>query len=402
MPVINCPKCQGKLRFPEDSPPRRVKCPTCGNTFLSSDGMPKPAADAAKSSRDRDEEDDDRPSKSRSRRSRDDEDDDRPSRSRARRDLEDDEDDRPSRSRRNRDDDDEDYDGRPSRRRRGDRTWDDDRPRRRDADPETIEGRFDRAGLACMLTFIGGWLHVAAMGMMVFIALLEWAGIREGLMVFAILAGLLGLGHWLTSAVGLGFLISGPRNHGALALSIATAATAFLHLVLLIVVSTSRDPGALAMRTADFSWGAFPTQAHRLATLLFFAVGYGGAGGGVAVGGGLLIAIFASLAEAARMILLLLALRAVMLNARDHSGARTCLKAVIGYAIGVGALLGVGLLFGLILTMLLSDGPKQDLIASVRAVGSLFILIVFLVITGLGVGTTLIIKSVKNRIDYRR
>ena len=39
MPIITCPKCQGKLRFPDDSPPRRVKCPTCGHTFMSSEGI---------------------------------------------------------------------------------------------------------------------------------------------------------------------------------------------------------------------------------------------------------------------------------------------------------------------------------------------------------------------------
>ena len=38
MPIITCPKCQGKLRFPDDSPARRVKCPTCGNVIQSTEG----------------------------------------------------------------------------------------------------------------------------------------------------------------------------------------------------------------------------------------------------------------------------------------------------------------------------------------------------------------------------
>ena len=38
MPIITCPKCKGKLRFPDDTPARRVKCPTCGNVFMSSEG----------------------------------------------------------------------------------------------------------------------------------------------------------------------------------------------------------------------------------------------------------------------------------------------------------------------------------------------------------------------------
>jgi hypothetical protein len=38
MPIIACPNCKGKLRFPDDSPPRRVKCPTCGHVFQSNSG----------------------------------------------------------------------------------------------------------------------------------------------------------------------------------------------------------------------------------------------------------------------------------------------------------------------------------------------------------------------------
>ena len=47
MPIIACPNCQGKLRFPEDTPPRRVKCPTCGHVFLSSAGADPKAPVAA-------------------------------------------------------------------------------------------------------------------------------------------------------------------------------------------------------------------------------------------------------------------------------------------------------------------------------------------------------------------
>lgn len=175
MAVISCPNCQGKLRFPDDSPARKVKCPTCGNSFMAGPGgpifekaepvpQPKPPASKPpepvkpevkkkvesdfdivddKPSRSRRDEDDTPRSKRRdddddnrepNRRKLDDEDDDRP-RSRRR-----DEDDRPrskqqdddDRARKKRGRDDDDDDDRPrSRRRDVDDDEDDDRPRSR-------------------------------------------------------------------------------------------------------------------------------------------------------------------------------------------------------------------------------------------------------------------------------
>ena len=164
MPIITCPKCQGKLRFPDDTPARRVKCPTCGNVFMSTEGAdpstasptapPKPAdsrseftSDGDRSRRRRDE-DDDRDRDRRSRRRNDDDDDrDRDRRSRRRNDDDDrrprrrDEDDDRDR-RRDREDDDDD------RRRRPRRDDDYDR-RRREPDPAALEDQFNRAGLSC-------------------------------------------------------------------------------------------------------------------------------------------------------------------------------------------------------------------------------------------------------------
>src|SRR5215216_5042514 len=107
MAVISCPNCQGKLRFPDDSPPRRVKCPACAQSFMagpqgpitgdetatatgktseaepvSSPAKPKDADDfevvdegkPSRTSRRDDDDDDDRDRK----RKRDDDDDDRP------------------------------------------------------------------------------------------------------------------------------------------------------------------------------------------------------------------------------------------------------------------------------------------------------------------------------------
>ena len=33
--VVNCPQCERKLRVPEDLLGKKVKCPTCGNTFTA-------------------------------------------------------------------------------------------------------------------------------------------------------------------------------------------------------------------------------------------------------------------------------------------------------------------------------------------------------------------------------
>src|SRR5262245_5341223 len=269
MPVITCPKCKGKLRFPDDSPARRVKCPTCGNVFLSTDGIDpndplakaasRPELPRARDSRgefDLPMEDDDRP-----RRSRDDDDD------RGRRSRRDDEDDRDRDRGRRRYDDDDDYDrdrdrGR-SRRRDDDDDLDDpglvrrrrdddyDRTRRRREDERAIERQYHRASLACLLYFISGWLQVAAFGLMFFVVFLHWCGIVEGLRIFGVLAGLLGLGYWLTSGTGIGFLISGPRKRNALGLAIATAAVAGFHLMLIIVVATSRSSGGFGSATGD-------------------------------------------------------------------------------------------------------------------------------------------------------
>ena len=41
MPLISCPNCQSKLRFPDDAPRRRVKCPSCSHFFLAGPGGEK-------------------------------------------------------------------------------------------------------------------------------------------------------------------------------------------------------------------------------------------------------------------------------------------------------------------------------------------------------------------------
>jgi hypothetical protein len=396
MPILTCPKCQGKMRFPDDSPARRVKCPTCGNTFLSSEGDstgPSSAAKAKGSKADLDPP---------SRRRRDDDDDDR-DRGRRRRD-DDDDDRRRSRSRARDDDDDEDRRGR----RRRDEDEYDDRPRRR-RDPararEAIEGQFSRAAVGCLLNFISGWLWVGALLLLAFVVFLHWVGVREGLNVFAILAGILGLCHWLTSGTGIGFLVSGPRDRGALGLAIAAAAAGGLHLIVLVIVGSSRTqlvgPQAIFGHTANMNWTNFVTQTLALSQVLFIQIGYSDFR--LPPVDGSFLTIFANLLEVARNLLFLLTLRSIMACARDTKGVRLMTKTVIAYAIGAGAVVAVGLLFGLLLLALdpakaVARGAQESL----SAVHHLYDLVSLLILAGLGVWITLVVRMVKGNIDYRR
>jgi len=393
MPVITCPKCKGQLRFPDGIPARRVKCPTCGNVFMSSEGQDPAtvaAAPGADPQKPRDggsdfaRGDDDRDRGSRRRRDGD-EDDDRDRRSRRRRDDDDD---------RDRADDDRD------RRRQRD---DDDYDRRRRPDPAAIDGQFNRSSLGLLLCSIGGWLQVGAMGLMTFVTFLDWVGIREGLQLFLVMAGLLALGNWLTSAVGLGFMVSGPRDRGALGCSIATAAVAGLHILLLIVIGTSREFGPFGRPTfnqpADVYWDAFVTQLRAIPCLLFIEIGVGDFYRGLSRGS--LVPVFTNFVEVARMVLFFLMLRAIMLCARDTGGARLSMQAMIGYAITCGALLLVGILFGMLFLAVRPANPTTGG-ESMSAVFHLFFLVLYLVFAGLAVGSTLIMRSVKGRIDYRR
>jgi|GEM_PF-5292320 len=407
MPIITCPKCRGQLRFPDGIPARRVKCPTCGNVFLSSEGVSPADAAAAAAATASAEPGPPKPRDGRSDFARDD--DDRDRRARRRRD-DDSDDDRDRRSRR-RDDDgyddrdrrrERDDDDRDRRRRRRDEEDDyDDRPRR--PDPAKIDGQFNRASLGLLLAMIGGWLHVAALALMAFVVFLDWIGVREGLQLFVVMAGLLAMGNWLTSATGLGFLVSGPRDRGALGFSTATAAVAGAHILLLIVIGTSREFGPFGRpifpQPAEVYWDAFVSQIRAIPALLFVEIGVGDFYRGVARGS--LLPVLANLLEVGRLVLFFLMCRAVMFCARDSVGAKLSMQAMVGSAIVSGALLFVGMLFGLLFLAVRPSNPTAGT-ESASAVFHLFFLVLYLVLAGVAVGSTLIIRSVKGRIDYRR
>jgi hypothetical protein len=308
------------------------------------------------------------------------------------------------RGRRRDDDDDYDRDKRRGRRNDGDEDrydrrrhrnddLDDDRDeyeRRPRRDPRAIEGQFNRASVACLLCFIGGWLQVGAIAVVVFVTILGWAEIQEGLNVFRIVAMLVGLGNLLTAAVGYGFLVSGPRDRGALGLSIATAAVAAFHLLLVLVIGTTsflRDEAY-----AGLNWRTFVSEVPRIPTVLFALIG---APAGARIDARVILPVFACLAEVAKVILFLLTLRAIMGIARETRRTKQCIQAVLANAIGFGVMVALAILFGLLAVAVRNERGGWS------AVYSVFVLALMMVQAGLVVWTTMVTKGVKEGIDYR-
>ncbi len=193
------------------------------------------------------------------------------------------------------------------------------------------------------------------------------------------------------------------ENADALGLAIATAAVAGVHLVLLILIATNRNWGGFGNanldRPAEVHWEQFVTQLRALPVLLFWQIGWGDLIRRASDGSFLPVAT--NVVEAARMVLFLLTLRAVMLCLRDRHGASLTMKAVIGFGIGAGGLLVLGILFGLLMAAMRPNAMNREAFETMSAVAHLFSLVLYLVLAGLAVGLNLIIRSVKGRLDYR-
>lgn len=406
MPIITCPKCQGKLKFPEDSPARRVKCPTCGNVFMSSDGLhpnnpeaTPPSSDAKRGSKGdvdlerRRSEDDDR-----NRRRRDDDDDDDRDRRGRRRDDDDDDDDR-DRGRRRRDDDDDDDDG-DRRRRRARR---DERRRRRPK--QDTDGQYNRASLSCLLTFISGWLQVGGLGILALVAFLTWCGVTDGMKFFTLIAGLLGIGCWLTSSVGFGIGVSGPRERGALGFSIALACVAGLHLLFTIIVAISRQYDIFGMAgggsTVQVNWARFVTSNTSLSYFMFILINVPFTFIERVIDS-YLLGIFANFAEVARTLMLLFWLRAVMRTVKENRAADSCMKTIIIYSIGAGVVVVLGLFFGAIGAALAPSKGAQGDFRLASTMYHIYNIVQPLVLIGMGILVNLVVKTMKGNIDYRR
>lgn len=421
MPVILCPQCQGKLRMPENIEARRVKCPTCGNVFLSSEarleGAPPPPAKSPskpksppsklsaaldsfekvggkkkkkeevvedfeiideveqpkpKSKRHRDDEDteealprsrdrrdDDR---SRSRRPRDEEEEERP-RSRRRRDEEDEEEERP-RSRRGRDDDDDDR----GRRRRGfDEDDSDDRRRGRRRDdvydpPQRKTSSFGLVRVALLINAIASWVMGGALTCLVLALALGLMGIassfpRALLDITAVGA----ISYVVVAGIAYGFCISGPNRNGMLGLAIASLAIMAVRLIVMIVVVSERSSSFGGPR------GTILTGIPGFGTGLYALVR------GLPVGSAFMMIFFLAATEIAQMIVFSLYLKAAAVTSRDHEGESNAGGFVTVWSVCAGVIAGCGILLGILIEVIKSSDFYQVALSifTVCAVGGL-------------------------------
>ncbi|MEZ6141987.1 MAG: hypothetical protein R3B84_15580 [Zavarzinella sp.] len=333
------------MKFPDDSPAKKVKCPACGNIFLSTEGV------SARSS------------------SRDDDDEPRPRRG-GRYDEDEDEDDRPRKRKSSRYDDDEDDDDRPRKRkasRYDDDADDDDRPRKRkssryDDDEDDDDGGYSRRSskkpskkelqkqfafvpLSLLLMTIAGWIWVGGAVLLAISAIITWAGANydEGPKLLSILAGASGLGALLTAATAFGFQIAGPRARGALGLAIALAATMLLHIILSFVAAADRN-NAFGPAFGSFNWGTFATTLTAIGNVLFISIAIASPDAG-----DVFLGILLNLTGIAIGVLYLLYLRSLAMVSGDRNLKTVNMKVCIGFSIACGAIWLLGILFALLL-----------------------------------------------------
>lgn len=338
MPVVACPKCPAQLKI-ADGASGHVKCPKCGTLFPvtapkpaafevvdgtpASAPVPKPAtAPPQRAPAPADEDDFEVVPEKPKKKSRDRYDDDE----------EDDEDDRPrSRRKRRRDYDDEDDDDRPRRRRKRRRDYDDYDDDDEDDWPEPKRKKstgFGPARTGALLLGIGAWLYMGTFGLMALLVLIAWAGggMPSGVMV---IAGLVGLGNWIVSLVGLGFCLAGPpRTRGtALAATIVSA----VHLILSFVCFINLDDGLRGFGGLGFgsssAWVALASVLPAVDMALPLLIYQSGA-----FSGGFLVAFLAGGCEIARLILIIFTLKGQALAARDYGTAERSKSAVMAVA----------------------------------------------------------------------
>lgn len=386
MPTITCPKCDAKSKFPEDSPPRRVKCPSCGNIFLSSDGLPpevrpndKPKS-KSKSSVDLDdrEDEDDRPRSRRRRDDDDDDEDDRP-RSRRRRDDDDDEDDRP-RGRRRRDDDDDDRDRRSA---------------------KSLNGQFNRSSLACLLLMISSFTTVGGVAFIALKQFLTLCGLEEYIEFLSILAGVLGLAAWLTGLVGAGFGAAGVRDRGGMAMGISLAAISLLHFMMIVIFPSLNERAGVfeGNLRGGMSWSSFVGHLWTFHHYMYLMV--------ISKSEVLrenfpIVGLLGFVLEVARLVFILLFLRSAMLVTKDKKATSSVMRAFVVIGIGQVVMLLVAICLGVLFLMVKPDfGANRNDFQAAYTVARLKGLLLSFLVGGSYVWLAIILKQIKGRIDYR-
>lgn len=292
------------------------------------------------------DDEDDRPRKKK-RRDDDDEDDDRP-RKKKRRDDDDDDDDRPRSKKRSRVDDDDEED-RPRKKKRG-RDDDDDRGR---------GNSFKPAKIGALLLSISFWMYLGTYGILALFILLFWADtvVPEAL---ATITGLIGFGNWIVAGVGIGFCLAGPKK--ARGVTIAAAIVAGIHLILMFVVFANASDGGGRRTGGGAGSGLGLYQGSMLLFTLMIpaldlmlpALVYDSKLG-FKISGELVIPALAGACEIARLILLLVSLKAQAAAAGDKDvGVKTKLG-----VIGVASICGGAAVIFLLVVVLVIEGKMM-------------------------------------------
>lgn len=423
MAIASCPKCAAKLKVP-DGTTASVRCPKCQTIFKSSAPAPAPAqpafevvdepapppksAAAARpapapppptaaenpfsnlgekkkpASRDEDD-DDDRPRKKR--RDDDEDDDDRPKSKKRSRD--DDDDDRPRGKKRSRDDDDDD-DDRPRKKKRKHTRDDDDYG----FDSSSRKNDGVQAGkLGAMILAFTFWFDVGMYGLLALLVLILWTG-GDVSASLGLLIGPLRVLSWLLGLAGIGICLAGPPKARKLALTAAIFAG--LHVLLFIIGILAnakiseldfRDRPARQAPPPGKTRSDEPALDSKDAGMLGLALGvgtsvlpaeftlptfvYGSKVFGKGFIGDVILFFLASACDIARLILVLLTLKAMADAARSYQAAGKLAIGVKSVAIVCGSFFFVTILVAVIII-------EGELRSSARHVGSLTLLLLML------------------------
>jgi hypothetical protein len=170
--------------------------------------------------------------------------------------------------------------------------------------------------------------------------------------------GVLGVGHWLVSLVGLAFCLAGPPRNGARPMAITAAALSGLHLFLLLfVVDEFRfgteqlgllDPARPGGQLSPLVWVPI-ASCLPLTSFTFSAM----VSNNEAISGVVVLLLVTGFVEAGRLVSLTLALRGFALTAGSHGTAKLGLATAISTGCVVFTL-------NLLVLLLVSIRPMND------------------------------------------
>jgi hypothetical protein len=325
MPTIACAKCSAQLRIP-DGASGKGKCPKCGTIFvIPARPAPQPAFEVV--------EDEPTPAAKQA----------SPAPAAPAKPLDQtNDDDRPRTKKRSRDDD---YDDdRPrAKRRRDDDDYDDDDDRRpvKKADP------FGSAAIGAQLISIGLFCYAgmfALLGLYMLIGM--FTTLSEGLFVLPALAG---IAMTVLTIIGASFGIAGPAR--ARGMAIATVAVSAAHVILVLVcyekIGGGRATAILGGLDRMFLGTAIWVLDVVLPVLFYMPRV-------TSIDGEAVMFVLAGACELARMILVLLTLKAMALSAKDHDSAG---KAGMGVVV-VGIVCGAAAIVALVVVVII-DAAKM-------------------------------------------